>query len=359
MARSRWFWASSYRDCFRATSARATSHHAAATASPATSASDLENLTEIEQRGSPLDVVHDVRETLEVSDGRGVRVRRLRCVTGAPLELPLLGEVLRVPVVVRQEVEPNVDGIGVALEERTGRLVDGGSDAEGDAVVGDLLCHGVAEDPRLLAILGHEVCVEEGRQAGGHIVDRPEVREDRGEAVRLELAADDACDLERPPRSRVEGIDTAQHQRMEALGEIDAGGRSGRRDVDVLAAQVVHELLDVEGVALPAFHDELHDVGGRLDRRPELLLQLVDDHPFDLRRVELAELQSLVRGERLEAPQGIGVDLGAERDDEQQRQAPGLASEHLEEVDGRLVDPVGVFEDDHERTLRQARPQDL
>ena len=190
--------ASSKRPVLRITSASAVSHQASASSSPAASASasassstcsargqladELEHLAELQQDAGALGLVEQRREPLEVVDRRGVRVRRLRGLAGAPQVRAACcssSSLCQKWWASRSRFRSIASG-SCCLDEAADVAVQRRPERVREALVGDLLRDGVLEEVRLvlLAVGVDEVEQPQRAEVRAHVVERPELRVD-------------------------------------------------------------------------------------------------------------------------------------------------------------------------------------
>ena len=146
---------------------------------------------------------------------------------------------------------------------------------------------------------------------------------------------------------------------MQAVRKLDR--REGARvaDVDLVAADVVEELLDVERVSLGAGGDQLDERGdlglglgcGRRNPRAAELLRLLGG---ERRERELREVRKLGEAETAARLAVRGRAIG---DHDQHAQRPGRTRKDLEQIPRERIDPVAVLEHENDRLLGRARTQ--
>ena len=112
--------------------------------------------------------VDERRQPLEVVDRGGVRVCRLRRLAGAAAGTRASSPVLAVPVVVREQVELELDRVGLGpLDVVADALVQRRAERERHALVRDLLGDDVLEEVRLLLFAVERDEVERPQRARG------------------------------------------------------------------------------------------------------------------------------------------------------------------------------------------------
>ena len=227
--------------CLRATSASATSAQAARAdrrqlGKRAGSAAPRRPSTGLEHLGSSSTAAFRLgqqrRQAARNDDRRRVGVDRLGCVAGA----------------AGWRCAPRRPSARSGV--RAGRGASVGSNPRGNgrcrragppgAHTGGLVCDRVLEEIRLvrLAVDVHEVERLERQQVGADVGLRPEIRVGTRNHRRPEDPAGDTRDLERPPRGLAQRVDAAEHQAVEASGQLERAER-GRRKVDLELVDVV------------------------------------------------------------------------------------------------------------------------
>ena len=194
------------------------------------------------------------------------------------------------------------------------------------------------------------------QHAGAHrLVERgdevvPGQRAERLEQPEVELAADHRRDLDRLARRRRQPPDPPRGHLSHAVGHPGLLEVDGALEAARALAQVAHDLLDEERVALGLPVQRRDEVGGRRGGAVRL------HQRRDLAGLEAVELEV---GEDVLAPQRgdqlrervalleLGVAVGAE-----EHRAPrlGRAHEVAQELHGRAVGPVQIVEDEQQRS---------
>ena len=199
---------------------------------------------------------------------------------------------------------------------------------EGEALVRDVAHDRLPEAPSLA--LGLEETAElrshlHRCDAVGHIVGQ-----DDAEDLDAEAPSEHGRTAQEPPMTGFQRVDLPADHRVERLGQVC---------VEPFLPNDPQRLLQEERVAGGSADDRLHDVRPhrcRVGHRPDEVLGLLPGQRLDEQRV---------RAGRSEA----ALPWPPER--EHEPSSRGGRDGHVpEQLGGRLINPLGVFDDDHERT---------
>src|SRR5579859_4756917 len=172
------------------------------------------------------------------------------------------------PIMVRQQVELTVDRFRLrTLDVPGGALVQDRPETEGQALVDDLLRHRMLENvrPSGLDIQVQKVCFEKARELSVDVFELSQLRIDAGQHGGGEHSADNTCHLQRSPGRFSDGVDAAEDQAVQAIGQLELFQLCVIPQIDSSALNEVDQFLDVQGVALRPVDDELHEVGWRFE----------------------------------------------------------------------------------------------
>ena len=298
-------------------------------------ARQLTHLAEPQQHVDALALGQERDSTLVVVDGGRVGVVGLGRLAGEYEVLALLRRVVAEPVVVGEEVDLMLDGIGLGLlDERPDALVEHRPRGEGQTPVGHLLRDDVAEAVGLvdLPVEGDEIGGAQRDEIGADGVPGAELGIDAGERGGEERPPQHAGDLDRAARRLVERVDAAEDQAVQAARCVERAQGGLVLEVDALAADEVEQLLDVERVAARACRDQLDQRLGRLGARTEELFELDADQPLGVLGFEIGQRELRELRQPGETEVAAGLRARAVVEDPQHREPDASPHEDLEEV---------------------------
>ena len=246
-------------------------------------------------------------------------------------------------------VSPVTDG---SLEPCRRAAVQDGPIAQQDGLVRDVMEQRVLEDELVACVERRGVPRKDQLASGDGAEARGSVAE-RGHGVVPEDAPDDRRVLHAPAGPVREGVESClQHpgerRRYSAVVEVSVvDDPPSVRTVgvdDPVVDQHLDEFLDVERVALRALHDDVDEVGRHLVG----LLQDLDDERASLTVGQRAQRDTGgVRAQQLEPPWCIAR-VGPARGHHEHRCRRQCCEQVPEDVDGVVIGPVDIFEQEHD-----------